>query len=314
MNRIVAFASASLVAALVACSSSTDDEPVGESNSSVTTPSQLNGAGMAQGTYALTFDDGPGARTEELANWLGDRGIVATFFINGKNVPGHEAALDAVIRRGHILANHTQNHEDMRDLYGGALYAAVADTDAYIAPRQPNGPWLLRAPYGAWNTRVSNEINASAMSKYVGSIFWDVGGELTATTGADWACWGQGVSIGDCASLYLNEMSTRGRGIILMHDVHAKTIDMAKAVVESIGVSRFVPITSAPAIAAAVGNVAPPPPSQPAGGCGDLDYIGRCDGTKVVWCEDDVVKSKDCADQGKRCAYQDDRIGWNCMQ
>jgi hypothetical protein len=58
---------------------------------------------------------------------------------------------------------------------------------------------------------------------------------------------------------------------------------------------------------------APAPAPPPAGGCGDLDYIGKCDGSKVVWCEDARIKTKDCAEQGKRCAYQDNRIGWNCL-
>jgi peptidoglycan/xylan/chitin deacetylase (PgdA/CDA1 family) len=324
MNRIAVCLAASLVAALVACTASSEEEmPVGETNDGVTSSSQLNGAGMAEGTYALTFDDGPGGRTEELANWLGDRGIVATFFINGKNAPGRQAALDAVIARGHILANHTQNHENMRELYGADLYAAVADTDAVIRERQPNGPWLLRAPYGAWNTRVSTELNASDMSKYAGSIFWDVGGELTATTGADWACWSEGLSVDDCAQRYMTEMRSRGRGIILMHDTHARTTDMTKIIVETFGASKFVSITNAPAVASAVGNVVPTPPPPPgppppappppASGCGNVDYIGYCETpTKIVWCEDGALKSKECA-AGNTCKYQDARVGWNCI-
>lgn len=234
--------------------SAKDAEEAGSTESSVTTGDQLGGRDMPYGTYSLTFDDGPGPRTEELANYLGDKGIVATFFINGKNAPGYESALATIKARGHILANHTQNHEDMTSLSGGDLYAAVADTDAVIARYQPNGPWLLRAPYGAWSTRVSNEINGSDMRKYVGSIFWNVGGELTPTTGADWACWGQGLSVSDCAGRYMNEMNDVGRGIILMHDVHSRTVDMVKQIVESLaGQVRFVPITRAPQIVEAIG-------------------------------------------------------------
>lgn len=286
---------------------------------------QLSGYNMADGTFALTFDDGPGDRTEELANWLGDRGIVATFFINGKNVPGHESALTAIRARGHILANHTQNHEDMTSLEGSALFHAVADTDAYIAAQQPSGPWLLRAPYGSWNQAVANELDGTSMSKYVGSIFWDIGGELTSRHAADWACWGQ-ISVDDCAERYINEMNDRGSGISLMHDIHSKTVDMVKIIVNRMGASHFVSILKAPSIAAAVGNVpatpppapnagggnAPPPPSA-GGGCGSVDYKGFCTQNTLTWCENDVLKTADCKDKGKVCSWKSDAEGHDCV-
>src|SRR3954454_7310671 len=106
-KNVVWMASAALL--VVGCSSAKDDTTT--SSDAITQTSQLEGSDLPAGSYALTFDDGPGARPEELATWLGDRGIVATFFMNGKNVPGLESAVRAVVARGHILANHTQNHE-----------------------------------------------------------------------------------------------------------------------------------------------------------------------------------------------------------
>lgn len=49
------------------------------------------------------------------------------------------------------------------------------------------------------------------------------------------------------------------------------------------------------------------------GGCGGVDYTGYCEGTVLVWCEDDTLKMKDCAEDGKICAYQDDVVGNNCV-
>src|SRR4051812_18893531 len=54
---------------------------------------QLTGSELPNKTIALTFDDGPGPRTEELATFLAAKGIHATFFINGKNAPGRQKAL-----------------------------------------------------------------------------------------------------------------------------------------------------------------------------------------------------------------------------
>lgn len=259
-----------------ACAQPTEMEETNANVDDLTSASQLGGSNMAAGTYSLTFDDGPGPRTEELANWLGDRGIVATFFINGKNAAGHEAALRAIKARGHILANHTHDHENMTSQTGDALHRAVADTDAIIAQYQPAGPWLLRAPYGAWSGRVSEELNATDMKKYVGSIFWNVGGELTASYGADWACWGQGLTVSDCGDRYMNEMRDRGRGVILMHDSHSRSVDLAKTVVEAMsGTASFLPLTAAPQIAEALGGRAPSPPPSPEADTCDSYTLGR---------------------------------------
>jgi peptidoglycan/xylan/chitin deacetylase (PgdA/CDA1 family) len=307
---------------LAGCTTVTPDTTT--SADAITQTSQLEGSDLPAGSYALTFDDGPGARTEELANWLGDRGIVATFFINGKNVPGLESAVSAVVARGHILANHTQNHEDMTTQSGDDLYRAVADTDAIISQYQPNGPWLLRAPFGSWSGRVSGEINGTSMSKYTGPIFWNVGGELTATTAADWACWGNDVTVGECGRLYMNEMRMRGRGVILMHDSHATSVDLAKLVVQQMeGTARFVPLTSAPRIASALGLQNPPSgpgddphPGEPKAGapCGDVTYYGQCDHNVLSWCVDGVLTTADCtAKDDKVCSLIDLTQGHDCV-
>src|SRR5690242_2408722 len=49
------------------------------------------------------------------------------------------------------------------------------------------------------------------------------------------------------------------------------------------------------------------------GPCGDVSYIGYCDGTNLVWCQDDQLMQFDCAGTGQICAYQDDNVGNNCL-
>jgi peptidoglycan/xylan/chitin deacetylase (PgdA/CDA1 family) len=216
---------------------------------------QLMGNELPQKTISLTFDDGPGQRTVELADYLAAQGIKATFFINGMKVPGRQNAIDAIINRGHLLANHTQNHKQLTRLSNTQVVSEVSQTDAIIAAAQPNGPWLIRAPFGAWNGTVARTINGTTMKKYVGSVFWDVGGALTNTAAADWDCWGKGVSVQRCGELYLNEIQTKKRGIVLMHDIHNKTIDMVKAIVPKLKQDgyRFVQLTEVPAVQRAIG-------------------------------------------------------------
>jgi peptidoglycan/xylan/chitin deacetylase (PgdA/CDA1 family) len=226
---------------------------------------QLMGNELPEKTLALTYDDGPGARTGELADYLAGEGITAAFFMNGKNAPGKQLMIDKVVGRGHLLANHTQNHLQLTKLSAEKVVSEVTATDNVIKAAQPDGPWVLRAPFGAWNGNTSRAINATGMKKYVGSVFWDIGGQLTASAAADWDCWGKGYSIQRCGDLYMQEIKSKKRGIVLMHDIHGKSVDMTKYLVPKLKAEgfKFVKLQDVPsvkrAIGAATGGVAETP-------------------------------------------------------
>ena len=222
---------------------------------------QLTGRDMAEKTLSLTFDDGPGRRTSELADYLAEKGVKGAFFINGVRVPGRQVAIDTIVGRGHLLANHTQNHKQLTRLSSDAVVKEISDTDAIIAHAQPQGPWVFRAPFGAWNTNVAGVVNGSAMRKYVGSVFWDEGGVLTASAAADWDCWGRGVSVERCGELYLNEIRSKKRGVVLMHDLHNKTIDMVKHILPTLIAEgyQFQALQDVPSVKRAIGAAAPAP-------------------------------------------------------
>jgi peptidoglycan/xylan/chitin deacetylase (PgdA/CDA1 family) len=276
-RRLLGVLLASSVAAcgaLSGCAVQTDapeEEPFiegtgdGDGADEIVSEHQLNGSELPDRTIALTFDDGPGPRTKELAEYLATEGIRATFFINGRNVPGRQSALDAIVGRGHLLANHTQNHLQLTKLSSAKLITEITQTDVAIAQMQPSGPWLVRPPFGAWSGATARNINATAMRKYVGSVFWDVGGVTSATSAADWDCWGKKMTVDRCGSLYMTEMRTKKRGIVLMHDVHSRTVDMVKLIVPKLKAEgwKFANVTDAPAIKRALAsNAAGPAPND----------------------------------------------------
>ena len=48
------------------------------------------------------------------------------------------------------------------------LKCVTLKTEHYLIVKvQPNGPWVLRAPFGAWNGTVTREVNATPMKKYI---------------------------------------------------------------------------------------------------------------------------------------------------
>lgn len=268
-RRLIGLLLASSVAAcgaLTGCSAQTDSEEEvddgtvegsgdGTSEDAIVSERQLMGGELPEKSISLTFDDGPGPRTLELSEYLAAEGVHGTFFINGKNVAGRQNAIDSIIGRGHLLANHTHNHLQLTKLSGDRVVKELADTDAIIARVQPQGPFLVRAPFGAWNGNTARAVNGSGMKKYVGSVFWDVGGALTSTAAADWDCWGKGVSVDRCGSLYLNEIRTKKRGIVLMHDVHGKTVDMMKKILPTLKAEgyKFVALDQVPSVKRALG-------------------------------------------------------------
>lgn len=95
-------------------------------------------------------------------------------------------------------------------------------------------------------------------------MFWDVGGQLTASAAADWDCWGKGVTIDKCGALYTQEIRAKKRGIVLMHDVHGKTIDMVKKIVPILKAEgfKFAPLLDVPSVKRAVGAASAPSTSD----------------------------------------------------
>ncbi len=200
---------------------------------------QLRGSALPDHTLHLTFDDGPGTRTTELAEYLAGQGIHATFFINGVNVGGRQRAIDTIVGRGHTLANHTQNHKLLPTLSGERVIREIADTDAIIQAAQPGGLHYLRAPYAGWTESLERTLTGSDQSAYLVPIHWDIGTRTTRASAADWDCWSKGISVERCGDLYMAEIRAKGRGIILVHDIHGRTVDMTKYIVPKLVAEGF---------------------------------------------------------------------------
>jgi peptidoglycan/xylan/chitin deacetylase (PgdA/CDA1 family) len=188
----------------------------------------LTGASMPLKSLSLTFDDGPGARTIELATYLKEQGIRATFFIYGealKNEGAGSTILQKVIDNDHLIANHTQHHLSLTQavptpLSEAQIVAELTELDAMLTPLVKNDIWLFRPPYGDWNDAAAAALEKTPMKKYVGPILWNVGGTMGANSAADAQCWRGATltTVENCGDLYVKEIDAVGKGIVLMHD------------------------------------------------------------------------------------------------
>lgn len=101
---------------------------------------------------ALTFDDGPNEPyTSQLADFLAERQIRATFFQVGRAVLRYPEVSRRLLADGHVIGNHSFTHEFTNFLSPAALAAEVQrGQDALatigIRPALYRPPWLLRIP------------------------------------------------------------------------------------------------------------------------------------------------------------------------
>jgi peptidoglycan-N-acetylglucosamine deacetylase len=101
---------------------------------------------------ALTFDDGPNEPyTSRLADFLGSRGVRATFFQVGKAVLRYPEVTKRLAGDGHVIGCHGFTHEFTNYLSRATLERDISASLRALAiagvhPTLYRPPWLLRVP------------------------------------------------------------------------------------------------------------------------------------------------------------------------
>lgn len=103
-------------------------------------------------SVALTFDDGPDpANTPKLLKLLRRNHIRAVFCLWGEHARQYPGLVRQIVSDGHVLCNHSLNHDDLSTWTPAAIRADLKATNAAIRAAVP---WAripyFRAPYGAW--------------------------------------------------------------------------------------------------------------------------------------------------------------------
>ncbi|MBI3572428.1 polysaccharide deacetylase family protein [Candidatus Kaiserbacteria bacterium] len=176
---------------------------------------------------ALTFDDGPQRTlTPELLALLNARGIHATFYLVGNRVAQWPDVVRAEIADGDEVGNHSYDHKLVTRLSREAAEAEYVRTDAAIeaALGTDAPPATLRAPYGAVRRTTKTEFAPRPF------IAWTI-------DTLDW-------KYPDSARIarIVIEKSRPG-AIVLMHDIHAKTITAVPAIIVGLERRGFVFVT-----------------------------------------------------------------------
>jgi peptidoglycan/xylan/chitin deacetylase (PgdA/CDA1 family) len=193
---------------------------------------EWNDGGLPPKTVLLTFDDGPHPRyTAEILRILDHYRIKAIFFQVGRNlgalrdgradVTRNAPVVDAILRAGHVIANHTYTHPFLPKLDAVQVDDEIDATEALLAAVAP-GPGrapLFRPPYGARNPLVLAEIADRGLR----SVVWNIDSR-------DWA----DPIPQSIAQRVLDEAAHEERGIILFHDIHGRTVQALPRAIEGL--------------------------------------------------------------------------------
>jgi peptidoglycan/xylan/chitin deacetylase (PgdA/CDA1 family) len=198
-----------------------------------------------EGPYiALTFDDGPHATlTPKLLDLLAARQLKATFFVVGQNAAEYPEILKRAVREGHEIASHSWSHPNLGKMSDEGVRRELQKTDDAIVAAIGKRPTLMRPPYGSITATQKRWIYDEFGYRI---IIWDV-------DPLDWKRPGPSV----VTARILKE--TKAGSIILVHDIHAPTIEAMPATLDQLVRKGFKSVTVTELLAMA----RPPPKPTP---------------------------------------------------
>jgi peptidoglycan/xylan/chitin deacetylase (PgdA/CDA1 family) len=124
----------------------------------------------------LTFDDGPVAETtERVLEELGERGVQATFFQEGRRVEERPDLALRTYQAGHLIGNHAWSHPDLRTLGDAELETQLRDTSSVIERAVGAAPRVFRPPFGELGEGESKtRIVGQALALGMHTVLWTV--------------------------------------------------------------------------------------------------------------------------------------------
>ncbi|HZM75206.1 MAG TPA: alpha/beta fold hydrolase [Candidatus Limnocylindrales bacterium] len=186
---------------------------------------------LAANCVALTYDDGPGPRSAELARMLRDEGVPATFFVLGESVERYGDVLETYWECGHTIGLHGDHHQPFRSVEQATDELHRCRHRCAQRVNGPlNGTLWFRPPYGARDIPVPG---------FAGPVGWHA-------QGRDWdITYRKGQTVDGCVDAIMHNLIARRGGIVLLHDFAASAEFVPAGLRESDLDLRVVEITKA---------------------------------------------------------------------
>jgi len=179
---------------------------------------------------AMTFDDGPhSTRTPELHDTFMARNIRATFYLLGGNAELHPQVIRRMINEGHELGNHTMTHPYLTQLTDEEVIAEVGGCHDAIVAAGNVPPATMRPSYGD----VNQHLRDLFLSEWgYPTVMWDIDPldydtNLTDQEVID-------AVVDGVADWFAASPSPTYGPIILMHDIHQRSVDIMPVIVDTL--------------------------------------------------------------------------------
>ncbi|MCL2095979.1 MAG: polysaccharide deacetylase family protein [Oscillospiraceae bacterium] len=175
---------------------------------------------------ALTFDDGPGIYTNELLDILDENDGYATFFVLGSKVEAYAQTIRNIVEQGSEVAGHSWSHTSFLQLERDEIKHELQATNAAIFNAAGVRPQICRVPYGAYDDLVLDVSYELGMAV----IQWNFDPR-------DW-------QLRNADAIYdIIMQSVRHGSIIVLHDIHAQTIDAMERLIPDLTEEGFKLVT-----------------------------------------------------------------------
>ncbi|HET7000794.1 MAG TPA: FG-GAP-like repeat-containing protein [Puia sp.] len=181
-------------------------------------------ASLPKGYISLTYDDGPGPGTADLAKWLRSEKICATFFVVGNSDPGggymHYPVLDSLVYYGQRIGNHTLNHRDLKTLACEDRIYQIKQNQLAIDPLIHNNLCYFTPPWFSWTWPISECILTDPELKHMR-------GPIGMTFDSEDYLYRDYNTASECANKFVHDSANlaninKGKGgVVKMHDFNS---------------------------------------------------------------------------------------------
>lgn len=178
----------------------------------------------------LTFDDGPSVtNTPELLDILEENDARATFFVVGTSLQKEGA--QEIVRRaqemGCQIGNHTMDHKNFKEISDEEICQEIEGVNSILTSWGLEPTTIVRPPYGGWNNHVRDVVQYPMIRWNLDTLDWKT---------RDPSCTIYNV-------LQDPELAAVDGDIILMHDIHAETIEACRTIIPELKARGFQLVT-----------------------------------------------------------------------
>jgi peptidoglycan-N-acetylglucosamine deacetylase len=175
----------------------------------------------------LTFDDGPlPPHTTRVLDTLKANCVKATFFIVGRMAKSFPGVVRRVAMEGHTIGTHSEDHPmNMPALPLARSEQEIQDGIASVTKALGSPP----APF----FRLPGFARSEPIEKYLASqgiMLWS-----TDVIAGDW----KPISSDEVVARSLDRLTAKGKGILLLHDIHERTVQALPTLLDKLQLAGF---------------------------------------------------------------------------